>query len=333
MQKGYNIVIIDNPELSACSKVGGGGINPVVFKRYTKSWMADEILPVMKGFYEWCEKEFHCDLIFEKPMVKLFTEQQEADLWLKKANSDMKEYLSQTIYHESTFNGIHVTPAGYSIVKHTAAFAMPAFLEGSKKWIKDRATVLNESFDYDQLNQNDDGVVYKGYHAQKVIFAQGYLVKDNPWFSYIPFKPVKGEILTFTSNDLDIGNNIIKKSNFIAHLYGNVFKTGATYNWDSLNDVPTKEGRQELELKLKKIITTDYAIINHEAGVRPAGTDRRPIIGPHPKNQRLLIFNGLGAKGVMLCPYFADHFISHLNEGNPLNKEVDVARFNHFFVN
>ncbi len=333
MRNGYKIVIIDKPELSSCSKVGGGGINPVVFKRYTKSWMADNILPVMKEFYNWCEQEFKCDLLFEKPMVKLFTEQQETDLWLKKASAEMKEYLVSEIYHEHSFTGVEITEAGYSIVKNTAAFAMPAFLEGSKKWISRQATILNEIFDYDQLSCKPDEVVYKDYHADKIIFAEGYLVKNNPWFCYIPFKPVKGEILTFTSNDLSIGNNIIKKGNFVSHIYDNVYKTGATYNWESLNDIPTEEGKQELESKLKKIISADYNIINHEAGVRPSGLDRRPIIGSHPTNQRLLIFNGLGAKGVMLSPYFADHFLSHLKGENTLNKEVDVARFNHFFVN
>lgn len=325
--------MIDKPELSSCSKVGGGGINPVVFKRFTKSWMADELLPVMKGFYKWCEQQFGCQLLFEKPMVKLFTEQQEADLWLKKASSEMSDYLVPEIYHENTFKGIEITEAGYSIVKHTAAFAMPMFLDGAKKFILTNAELITDAFDYSQLKVSSDEVVYKDIRAGKIIFTEGYLVKDNPWFAYIPFKPVKGEILTFTSDALQVGDHIIKKSNFIAHLYGNVFKTGATYNWDSLNDTPTEEGKTELELKLKKMMKADYTIIRHEAGVRPSGTDRRPIIGPHPENQTLLIFNGLGAKGVMLSPFFADHFINYLEGKNPLNKEVDVARFNHFFVN
>lgn len=332
INKGYKVIVIDKPELSSCSKVGGGSINPVVFKRLTKSWMADELLPVMKSFYSWCEKEFNCTLLVNKPMVKLFTEKQESDLWIKKASAEMHAYLDSKIYYNKTFTGLNIGEGGYSIVKETAAFVMPEFLTGAKKFISEKATIINETFDFSLLQFNET-VTYKNIQANKIIFAEGYLIKNNPLFNYIPFKPVKGELLTFTSDTLDIGNYVIKKSSFVANIYGNVFKTGATYNWDSINDEPTAEGREELETKLRKLISSDFTIIKHEAGVRPAGIDRRPILGAHPTKTNAFIFNGLGAKGVMLSPFFADHFIDYLTNGKELNNEVNVARFNKFFVN
>lgn len=332
IDKGYKVVVIDKPELSACSKVGGGGINPVVFKRLTKSWMADEILPVMKDFYSYCEKQFGCTLIVPKPMVKLFSEKQEIDLWLKKAAGEMTNYLEQKIYSSGDFKGITLGVCGYSKVINSAGFIMPDFLSGVKKYISDNATLIEENFDY-RLLQAGEKINYKSIEANKIIFAEGYLIKNNPLFNYIPFKPVKGELLTITSDDIEIGNNIIKKNAFLVNIYGNVYKTGATYNWESLNDTPTQKGKEELESKLKKITSANYTIISHEAGVRPSGIDRRPILGSHPNYANIIVFNGLGAKGVMLAPYFALHLVNYLTNGAELNNEVNVTRFNKFFVN
>ena len=55
--------------------------------------------------------------------------------------------------------------------------------------------------------------------------------------------------------------------------------------------------------------------------------ERRPFVGLHPKFSNIGILNGMGTKGVMLAPYFSNHFIEHLLDGKALDKEVDVRRF------
>lgn len=332
INKGFKIHVIDAPELSSCSKVGGGGINPVVFKRLTKSWMADEILPVMNTFYSECEKLFNCTLVVPRNVVKLFTEEQEVALWMQKASGEMHNYLESKIYSVSEFKGIKINAAGYAKVKSAAGFIMPDFLAGAKKYIQENGCLTEENFDYAQLLVNEQ-VVYKEHESGKIIFAEGYCIKNNPFFNYLPFKPVKGEILTITSDEIDLGNNIIKKNVFLAHMYGKVYKTGSTYNWTNLNDHPTTEGREEIESKLRKITDAAYTVIQQEAGVRPSVIDRRPVLGVHPVCKNMLVFNGLGAKGVMLGPYFANELINHLIKGSELNKEVNVERFRQYFVN
>jgi hypothetical protein len=45
----------------------------------------------------------------------------------------------------------------------------------------------------------------------------------------------------------------------------------------------------------------------------------------HSIHHRVGIFNGLGAKGALLAPYFAHHLVRHLIYGTGLIKEVDVS--------
>jgi hypothetical protein len=45
----------------------------------------------------------------------------------------------------------------------------------------------------------------------------------------------------------------------------------------------------------------------------------------------LLLFNGLGTKGVMNAPYFAINFVDSLEGKAELDAEVNIERFEKFF--
>ena len=70
-----------------------------------------------------------------------------------------------------------------------------------------------------------------------------------------------------------------------------------------------------------------FEIIDHQAGIRPTVKDRRPLLGVHPAHHQLAIFNGMGTKGVMLAPYFANHLVNHLENDDKLLPEIDIVRF------
>jgi glycine/D-amino acid oxidase-like deaminating enzyme len=106
----------------------------------------------------------------------------------------------------------------------------------------------------------------------------------------------------------------------------NFYKVGATYHWFNLNEETTEEARKELTEKLEKLTRLPYKITKQVAGIRPATMDRKPFIGQHPKHENMYIFNGFGAKGVSLVPYFAAHFADVLLQKIDLDVEVDIKR-------
>ncbi len=106
------------------------------------------------------------------------------------------------------------------------------------------------------------------------------------------------------------------------------FKAGSTYEWKDLTNEPTEAGRESIIQRLDKLIFANYTIKNHRAGIRPATSDRRPVLGFHPENKSISLFNGLGTKGVMLAPYFAAEMLKLLTTTNhSLSREVDIKRF------
>ena len=90
---------------------------------------------------------------------------------------------------------------------------------------------------------------------------------------------------------------------------------------------PTAEGKQELIEKLNELITCDYEVIEHLAGVRPTVKDRRPLVGTHNQYRNIHLLNGLGTRGVMLGPFLAKSLLEHLEENIPLDKEIDIERY------
>ena len=124
--------------------------------------------------------------------------------------------------------------------------------------------------------------------------------------------------------DLDV---IVNTSVFILPLGGDLFKVGATYNWQDKTDLPTEEGKKELLERIKEILLCDFEIVKHFAGVRPTVKDRRPLIGTHYERKSLHILNGLGTRGVMLGPAMAKALFDKIENKVSLSPEIDIKRF------
>lgn len=324
--------IIGNQNLSNCSKAAAGIWNPVVFKRMTKSWLADEIIAHLNKFYTNVEQRVDKKLTTQRAILKPFVEEQEKKLWKKKASMELKDFLDETIYEPGSVELENCKVAGqYGLVKQSGNLNVPEFLKVTDDFFKEN--LIDEVFDHTQLQLNTGTVVYKNSIANNIIFCEGYLVKNNPFFDWIPLKPAKGETLEISAPDLKLGDQILNKNGFLMRLADGRYKVGATYEWADLTEGSTKKGLAELEQKLAQMINCNYQVTAHQAGVRPSSIDRRPIIGAHPEYKNLFIFNGLGTKGVMLAPYFAKKFVNFYLQKEALPNDIVVDRFYQLYAN
>ncbi len=328
IKAGYSVTCINKDTLSSSSKVAGGIWNPIVFKRLTKSWMADELVPELISFYEYWEQEFNTSLIRKREIIKPFTEEQEKKLWEKKSHDTESTniYLDSNTYENYQLDD-HYQIKSFSKVLLAGNLDVSKFLDLTKHHIQKHQSYIEEEFDYNQLEISASAVNYKNISASNIIFCEGYLISNNPYFNWIPMKPAKGETLTIQSTEIKLDNDIFNKGFFIMPLGNNLFKIGATYEWENLNDNPTEKAKGELVQKLNAVITTPYKIISHDAGVRPSVIDRRPVVGSHPVYKNVFIFNGLGTKAVMIAPYFAKQLVSFIQNNYKINEDVSPMRF------
>jgi glycine/D-amino acid oxidase-like deaminating enzyme len=331
IKAGYSVGIIDQPSLSSSSKIAAGIWNPVVFKRLTKSWMADALIPELFKFYQSWERVMQTQFIQERHIIKSFSEEQEKNHWLKKSQGHEpdNDFLDPHIYHDLPIDE-HYLLKNYSFVNQAGSLNASHFLKETRSFLKSQCDVLEETFDHKTLQLSADSVTYKSLKATNIVFCEGHLIATNPYFNWIPMKPAKGETLTIYSEHIKLEKDIFNKGFFIMPLGKNLFKIGATYEWDVLDDIPTQEGKDELLNKLNSVITSPYRIESHEAGVRPSVIDRRPVIGKHPRHTNLFLFNGLGTKAVMLAPYFAKQLVDSILHNKTVDEDVDLNRFKNY---
>ena len=121
-------------------------------------------------------------------------------------------------------------------------------------------------------------------------------------------------------------NEIINSSIWILPLGNDLYKVGATYNWQDKTNQKTEEAKLELVTNLKELLNCDFEIIEHLAGVRPTVKDRRPLLGKHYKHNNLFILNGMGTRGVLFAPYLSDKLFQYIENKTELDNEISIER-------
>ncbi|HET6244399.1 MAG: FAD-binding oxidoreductase [Bacteroidetes bacterium] len=324
IKRNKKIIVIDNNHQSSSSLVAAGLYNPVVFKRFTKSWMADELIPFAIETYTHLEEKLKVKFHFQKNIIKVFASDDEFNLW-EKRRLENHFMLSAIKHNKELENSIHA-PWGTGEVSHAGNVNLPLLLSSFNNYLKKENLLINEKLNYKDIIFENNGITWKNIKAEKIIFCEGHKAINNPYFSWLPFKLTKGELLKVEINELK-SEKVINKGVFILPAEKSIYHVGATYNWNEFTEQPTQEGKSELKEKLEKLLKVPYTILDHRAGIRPTVEDRRPLIGAHPKNNCLLVFNGMGTKGVIIAPYFASQFADFLTgKAIEIHKEADISR-------
>ncbi|SHM45149.1 NAD(P)/FAD-dependent oxidoreductase [Flavobacterium chilense] len=324
LKNNKSILVIDNKSQNS-SRIAGGLYNPVILKRFSEVWNAQEQLVLMNEFYNQIEAKLQTKFNFKLPILRKFFSIEEQNNWF--AASDKKNlapFLATKLISKK-YNSID-SPYDYGEVLHTGYVDTALLLDHYKQYLLDNDWLVEESFDSSLIEFFDFGIQYKNIKARHIIFAEGFGLHKNPFFNYLPLDGTKGELFIIKAPDLDI-DVIVNTSVFILPLGDNLFKVGATYNWQDKTDLPTEEGKQELLERIKEIITCDFEIVKHFAGVRPTVKDRRPLLGTHYERKSLHILNGLGTRGVMLGPAMAQELFDFIEKETPLSPEVNIQRF------
>ncbi|MDD5150058.1 MAG: FAD-dependent oxidoreductase [Flavobacterium sp.] len=324
LKKGRSILVLDNNSQNS-SKIAGGLYNPVILKRFSEVSQAKEHLLAMNEFFSVLEKKLDAKVDVKMPILRRFFSVEEQNNWFAASDKpNLSSFLSTNLITKK-YKGID-SPFGYGEVLQTGYVDTALLLNNYKDYLKKNQLFRDESFDYSLLEEEENGVRYKEIQARHIIFAEGFGMHANPYFSNLPLDGTKGELLIIKAPQLDL-NVIVNSSVFILPLGDHLFKIGATYNWSDKTDLPTEEGKKELIEKIKEVIHCDFEIVSHLAGVRPTVKDRRPLVGTYSNHNSIHILNGLGTRGVMLGPAMAKALFDNIEYQTPLEKSVDINRF------
>ena len=314
-----------NDDSQTSSKVAGGMYNPVILKRFTLAWMAKEQLEVAIPFYQGLERKLHEKFDYTIPVLRRFATIGEQNLWFEAADKPGLDYFLSTEILANKNASIHA-PFGYGKVLYTGRIDTRKLLSTFGEHLLRENKLIKETFDHDALRIEEAHVEYKSVKAKQIVFAEGFGLKQNPYFNYLPLNGTKGELLTIKAPDLK-ETNVIKASVFIIPLGDDLYRVGATYKWKDKTNVPTEEAKTELLEKLNSFLKCDYEVMGHVAGIRPTVTDRKPLVGRHPEHKNLYVLNGFGSRGVMIAPFASEQLYRFIEINEAIHPAMDVFRF------
>ena len=355
-ENGQKVVVIDqNTEGSlSSSKIAAGVINPITGRRFVKSWRIDALLPSAKQTYQALEKVLNIPIWHERRILRTLTNaEEENNFLLRRSYPDYQMYCGESHASLAEFEGdsfkrdpsVFNSFYAFAETKNGTQVNLPLLVSKLRTYFIDNQMFINESFSLNYLTIEENAVIYKNIKAKRIIFAEGAAAIQNPYFSWLPFNLDKGELLLVRIPNLDLTaifkhkisivplhdlkNTAENASDTEGSYFKNLYWVGATNAWHFEHDLPTEAHKQLIVNELREILNCPFEVVAHHAAIRPTVKDRRPFIGQHPEFSVLGIFNGFGTKGASLVPFFAAQFVDNLLNGTPLEKEVDIKRFQH----
>ncbi len=324
---GQRVRVIDDELATSSSKAAAGLINPLAGMRFNCPPHTAQWLDNAHQLYQTLEDAFDQQFHFPLGMLRLFrSEEQKRFHQRRKEDPVSKHYLGDSYTAGNSGEPVDDEFGSFE-QSHTGYIETKPLLSELRDWLESRDAYHAQRIDHNAIRPQADRVTLGNLQATQLIFCEGFRVQQNPWFRYLPMTPDKGEILTLRS-EKKLASQMINGAHWLIPLANGKYRFGATHEHQQLDNQPTGNARTQLIEGMNKLLhhTGAVCIADHEAGVRPSTRDRLPFIGAHPQEPRLKIFNGFGARGALTIPWYAQQFVAHLLNEEPLPQEADIRR-------
>lgn len=326
-KKHKSFLIIDPGGQHKSSRVAAGMFNPISGKRMTVNWRVQELLTDLHETFNEFNSLLGKKYLVDANIIQCFGNTKESnDFSLQLEKSDFSRFIGSNPTEidglNQEFGSFEVLGSGWVKTKE--------WIEDFQDYLLKKGAFIKDKVEWKALSLDGNEWHWQGHSFAKVVSCEGYHYQNNPYFNWLPFKLCKGQVLNIQCVGLN-QKYILKKGVYLVHQYDDVYKVGATYEWDFEDEKPNELGKENLINKLDKLLTLPYSIVSQESGVRPTTRDRAAILGKHPEVKNLYCFNGLGTKGMLQAPFLAKHFLAAMEGLTSLDPKVAIERFYPFY--
>ncbi|TXF75225.1 FAD-binding oxidoreductase [Chryseobacterium sp.] len=315
-----NSFLLFSDGCKGASRVSAGIVNPLVLKKFTTFWLAQEQIEFFRKTLTEIQTYTGNDYLIDEQIHRLFHDKSERNLWLSKSET---EELGNFLDPEIKFLETIKNPFGTGRVNLSARLNVEAFFTDFFDYFKKNDSLSEEKFEYERIS----GSSYGDINFRHIVFCEGMGVRQNPFFSHIPVIPNKGHHLKVKLSVKLNHKLTLKKKHFLFPLDDELYYYGGTYDPNERPDAIDDFAEVQLRNGLSEFYPHEFEVAEVKYGFRPTVKDRRPILGNHPGHENFYVFNGLGARGVLSGCYFSKELFDHIENGKPLMPEVDVKRF------
>ena len=294
LKRNRKFMVIDLPDKNVSSSVAAGIYNPITGKNWVKTWKADQLFPYMKSFYQETERLTNSKFFRDRIIYRPFSFLSDQNDWMGKYEDERYKNLIHQINTEPIDKDIISNPYGGLSLSSGGNLNIKVYIREIRKLLIEADIYREEFFDFEAVRDIGSSFFYKDFEFDRIIFCQGPGYGIKKYWDFLPLYEVKGEILTISIKDQI--DKIYNKGVFVLPLDGKICKVGSTYERIKIDTGPTNTGKKELLDKLEVFFKPGYDIIDHKSGIRPTTVDRKPFLGMHPNNKKLVILMALEQK-------------------------------------
>jgi glycine/D-amino acid oxidase-like deaminating enzyme len=323
LQRGKSLVVIDQSLPNTPSKVAAGLFNPITGRNMVKSWLADHFFPFLHQFYPDLERTLDASFFRPCPIYIPFDSIEKQNTWVAKSiASERAGFIGK--FHSKLYASKIAQHFGGMEIIHAGSVHTPTLLQAFAHHLQKLGMREEAYLDPSTIELSPEGVRWKGVAAKRIIFCDGPANALNPLFKGLDYRPAKGEILDIRIPDAQF-EHIISRGTWIVPMGGDLYRAGANYE-RTTDPTPSAHGKNQVTEGLGNLLSIPYEVVGHQAGIRPATHDRRPYIGVHPQHSALVLFGGMGSKGISMAPYLAQMLVQHLEENAPISADAHLGR-------
>ena len=182
------IVFEDNSQTS--SLVAGGVYNPVILKRFTPVWNGHSQIQKALPFYQMLEEKFNQKFDYKFTTRKVFNSIEDENNWFVASDKPMLNlYMKPQIVRENS-NGV-VAEYGFGELNGTGRIDTKKLIDTYREFLQKEEKIRNQKFEYSQIEFQENTVSYQDITAKRIVFCEGFGIKENPFFKEYPLKEAK----------------------------------------------------------------------------------------------------------------------------------------------
>ncbi len=324
-ERGIPFLIVDPNEAQTCSKVAAGLVTPITGKRLNLSWRIAELLPDALLFYRRIEKVLGSRFYHQVPSVKLFKDAREAEIWeTRRIDPELSRWINHGASPAVVDTKVFKHALGGFQQRHSGWLDTPAYLEASRAFFAAQGCWQQGIVNEEELTVSSEEVTWAGQSFSHAIFCKGWQQQGGPFFPWLRFFSARGLILTIKADLTE--ERILNHRCWLQPRGNGEWRVGSTYDFDFAS--PLEPWIEKLQNILADFVQVPYSVTNIQWGIRPVVHGQQITLGSHPAHPRIALLSGLGSKGVLRAPSFANMLLDHLFKAKPLSEEVDVAANN-----